>query len=210
MDLAISATRAARSLRAALALSARREEPKEHLFAARGAEATRISLRWAADVLEELEKHGMLIWKGSKGEPNTRRWRSGGAPPLPAAGGAVASRPHFLGWCARTPLYTIPPTTLYPAPAPTRSLPHPALLLPRFVACRPTAVAAAGTAGFAAALSAVTALPIRLCAVGSACAAPTTAPIAVNAVVMTAALLLLRMRWCEIIVFFAQPTASRR
>ena len=63
-DEPISATRAARSLRAALALSARREEPKEHLFAARGAEATRISLRWAADVLEELEKHGMLIWKG--------------------------------------------------------------------------------------------------------------------------------------------------
>ena len=66
-DEPISATRAARSLRAAPALSARREEPKEHLFAARGAEATRISLRWAADVLEELEKHGMLIWKGSRG-----------------------------------------------------------------------------------------------------------------------------------------------
>ena len=60
-DEPISATRAARSLRAAPALSAHREEPKEHLFAARGAEATRISLRWAADVLEELEKHGMLI-----------------------------------------------------------------------------------------------------------------------------------------------------
>ena len=57
-DEPISATRAARSLRAALALSARREEPKEHLFAARGAEATRISLRWAADVLEELEHIG--------------------------------------------------------------------------------------------------------------------------------------------------------
>ena len=72
-DEPISATRAARSLRAALALSARREEPKEHLFAARGAEATRISLRWAADVLEELEKHGMLIWKGSKGVLTPRR-----------------------------------------------------------------------------------------------------------------------------------------
>ena len=66
-DELISATRVARSLRAAPALSAHREEPKEHLFAARGAEATRISLRWAADVLEELEKHGMLIWKGSRG-----------------------------------------------------------------------------------------------------------------------------------------------
>ena len=63
-DEPISATRAARSLRAALALSARREEPKEHLFAARGAEATRISLRWAADILEELEKHGMLDLEG--------------------------------------------------------------------------------------------------------------------------------------------------
>ena len=57
-DEPISATRAARSLRAAPALSAHREEPKEHLFAARGAEATRISLRWAADVLEELEHIG--------------------------------------------------------------------------------------------------------------------------------------------------------
>ena len=66
-DEPISATRAARSLRAALALSARREEPKEHLFAARGAEATRISLRWAADVLEELEKHGMLIGRVPEG-----------------------------------------------------------------------------------------------------------------------------------------------
>ena len=68
-DEPISATRVARSLRAAPALSAHREEPKEHLFAARGAEATRISLRWAADVLEELEKHGMLIWKGCRGVP---------------------------------------------------------------------------------------------------------------------------------------------
>ena len=57
-DELISATRVARSLRAAPALSAHREEPKEHLFAARGAEATRISLRWAADVLEELEHIG--------------------------------------------------------------------------------------------------------------------------------------------------------
>ena len=57
-DEPISATRVARSLRAAPALSAHREEPKEHLFAARGAEATRISLRWAADVLEELEHIG--------------------------------------------------------------------------------------------------------------------------------------------------------
>ena len=63
-DEPISATRVARSLRAAPALSAHREEPKEHLFAARGAEATRISLRWAADVLEELEKHGMLDLEG--------------------------------------------------------------------------------------------------------------------------------------------------
>ena len=63
-DELISATRVARSLRAAPALSAHREEPKEHLFAARGAEATRISLRWAADVLEELEKHGMLDLEG--------------------------------------------------------------------------------------------------------------------------------------------------
>ena len=39
-------------------------------FCRTAAEATRISLRWAADVLEELEKHGMLIWKGSKGEPS--------------------------------------------------------------------------------------------------------------------------------------------
>ena len=36
-------------------------------FCRTAAEATRISLRWAADVLEELEKHGMLIWKGSRG-----------------------------------------------------------------------------------------------------------------------------------------------
>ena len=57
-DEPISATRVARSFRAAPALSAHREEPKEHLFAARGAEATRISLRWAADVLEELEHIG--------------------------------------------------------------------------------------------------------------------------------------------------------
>ena len=63
-DELISATRVARSLRAAPALSAHREEPKQHLFAARGAEATRISLRWAADVLEELQKHGMLILEG--------------------------------------------------------------------------------------------------------------------------------------------------
>ena len=35
-------------------------------FCRTAAEATRISLRWAADVLEELEKHGMLIWKGSR------------------------------------------------------------------------------------------------------------------------------------------------
>ena len=102
-DEPISATRAARSLRAALALSARREEPKEHLFAARGAEATRISLRWAADVLEELEKHGMLIWKGSRGvrflASHGLRW---GTPPAsngtkgvrrtPLVGGYISSR----------------------------------------------------------------------------------------------------------------------
>ena len=40
-DELISATRVARSLRAAPALSAHREEPKEHLFAASAAEATR-------------------------------------------------------------------------------------------------------------------------------------------------------------------------
>ena len=139
--------------------------------------------------------------------------------------GALAAPPHylplveplrpgpiFLGGAPAPPATLPPPLLSIPLPLPltTRSLPYPALLLPRFVARRPTAVAAAGTAGFAAALSAVTALPTRLCAVGSACAAPTTAPIAVNAVVMTAALLLLRMRWCEIIVFCAQPTASRR
>ena len=38
-------------------------------FCRTAAEATRISLRWAADVLEELEKHGMLIWKGSRRVP---------------------------------------------------------------------------------------------------------------------------------------------
>ena len=65
-DEPLSATRAARSLRAAPALSAHREEPKEHFFAARGAEATRISLRWAADVLEELEILEMLIWEPSR------------------------------------------------------------------------------------------------------------------------------------------------
>ena len=90
-DEPISATRAARSLRAALALSARREEPKEHLFAARGAEATRISLRWAADVLEELEKHGMLIWKGSRGVPflasHGLRWGT-----VPASNGTKGAR----------------------------------------------------------------------------------------------------------------------
>ena len=33
-------------------------------FCRTAAEATRISLRWAADVLEELQKHGMLILEG--------------------------------------------------------------------------------------------------------------------------------------------------
>ena len=66
-DEPISAARAACLFRAAPPLSARREEPIEHPFAARAAVGTRISLRWAADVLEELEKHGMLIWKGSRG-----------------------------------------------------------------------------------------------------------------------------------------------
>ena len=80
-DEPISATRAARSLRAALALSARREEPKEHLFAARGAEATRISLRWAADVLEELEKHGMLDLEGFQASAFSRfSWAEMGRP----------------------------------------------------------------------------------------------------------------------------------
>ena len=57
-DELISGPRAARAFASQPALSAPREEPKEHLFAARGAEATRISLRWAADVLEELEHIG--------------------------------------------------------------------------------------------------------------------------------------------------------
>ena len=59
-DERISATRAARLLRAAPAFLARRGEPIEHPFAARAAEGTRISLRWAAEVVEELQKHGML------------------------------------------------------------------------------------------------------------------------------------------------------
>ena len=81
-DEPISATRAARSLRAAPALSAHREEPKEHLFAARGAEATRISLRWAADVLEELEKHGMLDLEGFQASAFSRfSWAEMGARP---------------------------------------------------------------------------------------------------------------------------------
>ena len=122
-DEPISATRAARSLRAAPALSAHREEPKEHLFAARGAEATRISLRWAADVLEELEKHGMLIWKGSRRVPflasRGLRWGTVPAPngtkgvrgtplhrkatqPAPGGGGGKCTRgrrkaPRWLG-----------------------------------------------------------------------------------------------------------------
>ena len=51
-------------------------------FCRTAAEATRISLRWAADVLEELEKHGMLIWKkGSRRVPflasHGLRWGAG-------------------------------------------------------------------------------------------------------------------------------------
>ena len=81
-DELISGPRAARSLRAAPALSAHREEPKEHLFAARGAEATRISLRWAADVLEE--KHGMLDLEGfQRGTFSRFSWAEmGGSPPI--------------------------------------------------------------------------------------------------------------------------------
>ena len=83
-DEPISAARAARLLSAAPPLSARREEPKEHLFAARGAEATRISLRWAADVLEELEKHGMLDLEGFQASAFSRfSWAAmGGSPPI--------------------------------------------------------------------------------------------------------------------------------
>ena len=81
-DERISATREARLLRAAPALSARREEPIEHPFAARAAEGTRISLRWAAEVLEELQKHGMLLLEGlERGTFSRFPWAEMGARP---------------------------------------------------------------------------------------------------------------------------------
>ena len=44
--------------------------------------------RWLSQIMRE------PFVLAAKGEPNQRQVRSGGAPPLPAAGRAVASRPH--------------------------------------------------------------------------------------------------------------------